>query len=250
VYINTTLNSFPYPGSMVKRVIGKDGTYALEQPSTVNLYFLVVTATCAVEDFCKNALNPEQGGRIPDVPSIDKLGNMKWKMLHASKSFELLDLIRKTTIYMCEIADECKRNGGSQRRVDSMMTVAEELYKVFVLGFADICCTMDGGDTLIDQGLRRFDQIGLPCTEKAIAKYPHLSDWVKLCNCEKWEEGMDASTLLLKNPIRQSILQEVWFMTSPSRSSTMQPLEVYKKYGHGVPGDMIDEVLFQMDQVS
>jgi hypothetical protein len=248
VYINTTLNSFQYLSSMVKRVIGKDGTYALEQTSQANLYFLVVTATCEVENFCKLAVSPDFPGAMPDLPSIDTLGNLRWKMLRASKSFELLDLVRHTTIYMCEIANKCNRDGGSQCRVDYMMTVAGELYKVFVLGFADICCTMDGGDTLIDQGLRRFDQIGFPSTEKAISKYPHLSDWVKLCNGENWKRGMDANALVLKNPIRQSILQEVWFMTSPSRESTIQPLEVYQKHGHDVLGDMIDDVLFRMEQ--
>jgi hypothetical protein len=231
---------------------GGNTSYELEKPSTLNLYFLIVKAIRVIEKFCETAVNPELPGAMPDIASIDVLRDKKSLIVAASNSLTLLGIIRSATTHMRQIVDTCKRLGVRREcdRVACMMLDVPLLYKVFVLGFADICCTMDGGDTLINQEFILLDQNDWPCMYKAISKYPHLSDWVKLCNGEKWENGMDANKLLLENPIRQSILQEVWFMTSPNRSSTMQPLELYEERGHddiNFMNQMIDDVLDQMD---
>ena len=111
----------------------------------------------------------------------------------------------------------------------NLMKINRSLYHVYVIGLVDMCCTMDGGSTIIHEQCDVEPQ--LRCITRSIKKYPHLLDWVETSICD-WKQAVDMSLLLQGGHIYTSMESGVWYLTSPSKFSTLQSLDTYHKTGH------------------
>jgi hypothetical protein len=232
---------------MVKTVLGKDGItrYELEPPSTVNMQYLIAQAFLPIQEFCEDALALNLSNTVIDMEEeIEGIRKLQHKIIDATSPVLLIGSISATAHRMSGIANYCVESGTGT----DLMTSARNLYLVLVIGFVDICCTMDGGSTIIDQMCDPEPQLN--CISGCITQYPHLLDWVEM-SIKDWKKGMWFASHLSDDPkVRRSMVSEVWYMTSPSRECTLQWPEIYLKEGHGVKrkpiNDVFDEVMHAM----
>jgi hypothetical protein len=224
---------------MVKTVLGEDGItrYELGPPSNVNMQYLIAQAFLPIQEFCEDALALNLSNPVIDMEDeIEGIRKLQHKIIDATSPVLLLGSISATAHRMSCIANYCVESGTGT----DLMRSARTLYLVLVIGFVDICCTMDGGSTIIDQMCDPEPQLN--CISEGITQYPHLLDWVEM-SIEDWQQGMWFESNLSDHPKVRGMVSEVWYMTSPSRECTLQWPEIYLEEGHGVKRKPIDDVL-------
>jgi hypothetical protein len=107
------------------------------------------------------------------------------------------------------------------------LTSTRSLYYIYVLGVIDMCCTMDGGSTVIDQDYNAEHQLYL--IERVIENYPKLSAWLEV-SLEDWKRGEIMSYRMRTQTSGFEAM--AWYLTSYHWRCKLHSLEIYHKEGH------------------
>ena len=170
----------------------------LHKASTTHLAYLKNAVTLYLTQYCADALNPTLTGRMPHADDMSHITNLLYVLQHEVDTFEFLSHVR-------EIADYCKyvlypdplyhhEDWGERRQI--LLKSVELMYYVFCIGFADICCTMNGNPSIIDENrnaLQHLMEIHLTDSSwrhVVLKRYPRLFEWINLSFLD-WVNGLE-----------------------------------------------------------
>ena len=219
--------------------------YTLSEPSHVNSKYLLREACIQINEFIAYAL--ELGNRSGEVDTALELSNRSGEV-----DMDIINNIRRLLQKMLDAAAInsdprvvlCSIPGilnwmkalawcfDGEELPPSLSSSTRLLYYVYVLGVVDVCCTMDGGNTKIDQNYNVEPQLYL--IDILLKEYPHLLDWVRQ-STQDWEEGEEMSYIRKTDPKYSGFESEVWYLTSPRRGSPLHRIDKYHKDGHAHP---------------
>ena len=220
-------------------------TYELQPPPYEIMQYILHEACRHIEDFCDYGLSLYTGDSTVDMMRYTMgIRGVRDKMINSTSPFMLLNSI-STVVSEMKLVMEALHKVWD---IKNLIRSNRDLYYVYVVGFVDICITMDGGNTKIDQMCEVELQVN--GITNHIKKYPHLLDWVET-SIEDWEEGLEMCIALQKNQKYNGMISQVWYMLSPRKNSTLQSLTKYHEEGHGFDehslGDVMDTVMCKMD---
>jgi hypothetical protein len=157
--------------------------YTLDQPSTRHMNYLKDSAIVALKQFCKEARDPKFDSPPLCEDDVAEMEDMGKQIKMEPDPLELLDLIRGA-VKRYEIYID--PDGGERTR--HLMGSIAMIYYVFALGFVDMCCTMNGGHSIIDDTTTAAPQV--VCINEDVSKYPRLVGWMKK-NGDDWMDALE-----------------------------------------------------------
>ena len=213
---------------MFKTVIDPFGTigYELEDPSNVHIKFLVSRASFPIKQFCKYVvdLNERKLQTSPDF--IEDIDEYQAGIKKTKDPFVLVDTLFNIIHTMqCAVQPVLRKEDATH-----LETIIRRLFYVYVLAVVDMCFTMDGEESIIDDRWAVEKQVNLIANH--IPQYPHLSNWVN-DSIVDWEDALEQNLELKRNSNWQNLESTAWYMTSPTESSTLESLETYVSHGRG-----------------
>ena len=233
---------------MVNRVLNRFNriTYELEPPPYEIMQYILHEACRHIEDFCNDTLSFYTSESPVDTMRYTMgIRNARDKIVNSTSPFMLLNRISTVASEMKLVTEALHKVGD----IKNLIRSNRDLYYVYVVGFVDICITMDGGNTKIDQV--REVELQVKGITNHIKQYPHLLDWVET-SIENWEEGLEMCISLQKNQKYNGMISQVWYMLSPRNNITLQSLTTYHQQGYGFDehslGDVMDEVMCKMNE--
>ena len=206
--------------------------YKLSEPSDVNSQYLLRGACIEIKELIAGALTLcKRSGEVDMdyMNIIERVRRLLKKMLDEA----VIDTDPR--VIVCRIPGILNNLMAIAHSVDEeelpphFLASARNLYHTYVLGVVDICCTMDGGSTVIDQNYNVEPQ--LYHMARRIDKYPHLLDWVQQ-STQDWERGRLMDSRLRFDRRCIGFESKVWYLTSPTRGSPLHFLDTYHKHGH------------------
>ena len=221
-------------------------TYKLQPPPYEIIRYILHEACRHVEYFCDGALALYTSESPTDMVRYTMgIRNVRDKMINSTTLFTLLNSI-STVVSEMKLVTEALHKVGD---IKNLIRSNRDLYYVYVVGFVDICITMDGGNTKIDQMCEV--ELQVKGITNRIKQYPHMLNWVET-SIEDWDEGLEMCIAIQQNPKYNGMISQVWYMLSPRKNSTLQSLTKYHEEGHGFDehslGDVMDEVMCKMDE--
>jgi hypothetical protein len=204
-------------------------TYKLGPPGEVNTQYLLRKASIEIDEFIAGVLELSESDHDMVVFFVKNTKRLLQKMLHEAESHtdprKVVCNIPSILANMALIAESV----SPEKIPVCFLTSTRNLYNIYVLGIVDMCCTMDGGSTVINQNYNVEPQIYL--IDRHIQHYPKLLDWVHK-STEDWEEGELMSFQLRDHPKCRSLECQIWYLTSPDIRCQLHDLKTYHKLGH------------------
>ena len=170
----------------------------LREASTENIQYLKDATIFHCMHYCAQAVDPDLSGPMVHHHVIRDIENYSWSVQSETDPLIVIDMIR-------HIANDCymganrdpryHRDWGERKQI--LLKTTKMIYSIFCLGFADICCTMKGGLSIIDpnaSALAQILNINWSRTSNPriqVEKYPRLLNWVDQ-TCDNWEEGLES----------------------------------------------------------
>ena len=233
---------------MVLLVSNKFGpvTYKLQSPPYEIIRYILHEACRHVEDFCDEALTLYTSESPTNmVRYTTEIRNVRDKMINSTSIFTLLNSISVVVSEM-KLVTEALHTVGD---VENLIRSNRDLYYVYVVGFADICITMGGGNTKIDKMSEIETQV--KAITNSIKQYPHLLNWVET-SIDDWHEGLELCIVLQNSQEYDGMISQVWYMLSPRKDSTLKSLTKYEEEGHDCEdhslGGVLDDLMCEMDK--
>ena len=155
--------------------------------------------------FCEDAVDPRLSGPMLDLKYVQDMYDRGETIMSEKDPLELMDSIRAVVVMYDMYVDP---DGG--QRTQFMMGSIAKIYFVFCLGFASICCTMNGRSSIINENTPSVGQI--LDINQFVSEYPRLSNWVKLSG-ENWMEAFDEISGVYRNAHPFEMLDPFMFMT-------------------------------------
>ena len=201
--------------------------YKLVPPSRANTQYLLNEAKIQINKFLMDATALSKVNNEVEQDDIDHIHELQQKMLHTAESDTdpgvVVFTIPAIINWMMAIAESVDPD---EIPVD-FLTSTRSLYYIYVLGVIDMCCTMDGGNTVIDQDYNAEHQLYL--IERVIENYPKLSAWLEV-SLEDWKRGEIMSYRMRTQT--GGFESMAWYLTSYHWRCKLHSLEIYHKEGH------------------
>ena len=201
--------------------------YKLVPPSRANTQYLLNEAKIQINKFLMDAIALSKVNNEVEQDDIDHIHELQQKMLHTAESDTdpgvVVFAIPLIINWMMAIAESVDPD---EIPVD-FLTSTRSLYYIYVLGVIDMCCTMDGGSTVIDQDYNAEHQLYL--IERVIEDYPKLSAWLEV-SLEDWKRGEIMSYRMRTQTSGFEAM--AWYLTSYHWRCKLHSLEIYHKEGH------------------
>jgi hypothetical protein len=201
--------------------------YKLVPPSRANTQYLLNEAKIQINKFLMDASALSEVNNEVEQDDIDHIHELQQKMLHTAESDTdpgvVVFTIPAIINWMMAIAESV----DPDEIPVYFLTSTRSLYYIYVLGVIDMCCTMDGGSTVIDQDYNAEHQLYL--IERVIENYPKLSAWLEV-SLEDWKRGEIMSYRMRTQTSGFEAM--AWYLTSYHWRCKLHSLEIYHKEGH------------------
>jgi hypothetical protein len=201
--------------------------YKLVPPSRANTQYLLNEAKIQINKFLMDASALSKVNNEVEQDDIDHIHELQQKMLHTAESDTdpgvVVFTIPAIINWMMAIAESV----DPDEIPVYFLTSTRSLYYIYVLGVIDMCCTMDGGSTVIDQDYNAEHQLYL--IERVIENYPKLSAWLEV-SLEDWKRGEIMSYRMRTQTSGFEAM--AWYLTSYHWRCKLHSLEIYHKEGH------------------
>jgi len=206
--------------------------YELAIASNENTQYLFEEASAQIRVFIQDAIALYKTSLQDDMKYIEdikvSLQNMEEDVRFFGRPGPIVWRIPSIISRMRSISSSVDEDDLPENFLES----TRMLYLVYVLGFVDMCCTMDGGSSIIYQDVHVEPQLRV--IDEHINHYPKLLDWVQE-SIEDWEWGEETSYQLRRDTVDGGFEAQVWYLTSPLIYNRLHSLKTYHKEGHAKP---------------
>ena len=202
-----------YKSNLVRSIGPKMCTYndcELLPLSTEHMQYMKKRVMHSLDMYCIVARDDTYEGHMLTMDEVKSVRRMGERIMEESSPANSLGLMRAVA-YRGLVYIPLREDEGQRTRI--LLQCMHDIFRVYVTGFTDACCTMNGGASIIHPEMNVLQQF--TCIKTAVSKYPRLSLWVDKCD-NHWHDAL-AEISNMKNTVgvgNGGLRGIVWYMTT------------------------------------